>query len=204
MRSSKAFIMAVSVLLLSVLYQPVRAFTFDYHTTASALAEVGWYDALGFIAAYDDDIQEADNARSYATAFFDKIQYLGNVGVTALVEASVEPNEVILSGETTGSYEFDVGWDLVEYFYQDANSTVEGLLRIDQFPAGIPSRLQIDISFPNDTWDGLCFWQLIWRVLQVILMPAVINSVTLAHAPEHLMLMPARKSMFFSISSVLV
>ncbi|MBN2592089.1 MAG: fibronectin type III domain-containing protein, partial [Sedimentisphaerales bacterium] len=161
MQSSKAFILIISVLLLGVLHQSVHAFTFDYYTTANALAEVGWYDSyFGLVAAYDYQTKETKNSRSYATAYFDEIQYMGNVGMSALAYASVEPNEVILSGEITGSYEFDVGWELMEYFYQDANSTVEGLLRIDEFPAGAPCSLQIDISFPNDTWNAPRAWQL--------------------------------------------
>ncbi|MGB2862194.1 MAG: fibronectin type III domain-containing protein [Sedimentisphaerales bacterium] len=161
MQSSKAFIVLVSFMLLGVLHQPVFALTFDYLTTAKALAEVGWYDSyLGLVAAYDYDPKEANNARSYATAYYDEIQFMGNVGISALADASVEPNEVILSAEVTGSYEFDIGWELMEYFYQDANGTVEGLLRIDEFPAGAPCRLQIDISFPNETWKSLWAWQL--------------------------------------------
>ncbi|HUT46987.1 MAG TPA: hypothetical protein VMX36_11925, partial [Sedimentisphaerales bacterium] len=160
MRSSKTFIVVVSILLLNVLPQPVCALTFDYLTTAEALAEVGWYDYFGLIAAYDYDTKEANNARSYATAYYDEIQFMGNVGISALADASVEPNEVILSAEVTGSYEFDIGWELMEYFYQDANGTVEGWLRIGEFPAGAPCRLQIDISFPNETWNGLWAWQL--------------------------------------------
>ncbi len=160
MQSSKASIVVVSILLLSVLSQPVCGLTFDYLTTANALAEVGWYDYLGLVAAYDDDTKEANNARSFATAFFDEIQYMGNVGISALAEVSVEPNEVVLSAEVTGSYEFDIGWELMEYFYQDANGTVEGLLRIAEFPTGAPCSLQIDISFPNETWNSIWFWQL--------------------------------------------
>ena len=47
MRSSKVFIVIISILLVSVLPQSVCALTFDYQTTAEALAEVGWYDYLG-------------------------------------------------------------------------------------------------------------------------------------------------------------
>jgi len=161
MQSSKAFIVMISILLLSLLPQPVRAFTFDYHTIANARALVGWYDSyFGLVEAYDPDTKEANNARSYATAYFDDEMVLwgDHVAISALADASVEPNEVILSVEVTGSYEFDIGWYLMEYFQQDANSTVEGLLRIDEFPAGTPCSLQIDISFPNDNWnDQWCF-----------------------------------------------
>ena len=160
MQSGKAFIVAIPILLVSVLPQPVCALTFDYFTTAEALAEVGWYDYFGLVAAYDYDTKEANNARSYATAYYDEIQFMGNVGISALADASVEPNEVILSAEVTGSYEFDIGWELMEYFYQDANGTVEGRLQIGEFPAGTPCCLQIDISFPNDTWNGLWLWRL--------------------------------------------
>ena len=160
MQSNKTFILAISVLLLSVLPQPVSALTFDYETTANALAEVGWYDYFGLIAAYDYDTKEANNARSYATAYYDEIQFMGHVGISALADASIKPNEVVLSAEVAGSYEFDIGWELMEYFYQDANGTVEGLLRIGEFPTGAPCSLQIDISFPNETWNALWFWQL--------------------------------------------
>jgi hypothetical protein len=160
MQSNKAFIVAVSILLFSVLSQTVLALTFDYHTTAQALAEVGWYDYFGLVADSDYDTKEAANARSYATAYYDKIQFMGDVGISALADASVEPNEVILSAEVTGSYEFDIGWELMEYFFQDANGTVEGQLRIDEFPTGAPCSLQIDISFPNETWKAPWAWRL--------------------------------------------
>ncbi len=160
MQSSKTLIVVVSILLLGVLSQTVFALTFDYLTTAEALAEVGWYDYFGLAIASDYKNKEAANARSYAAAYYDEIQFMGHVGISALAEASVEPNEVIVSTEVAGSYEFDIGWELMEYFYQDANSTVEGWLRIDEFPTGTPCRLQIDISFPNETWNGLWLWQL--------------------------------------------
>lgn len=160
MQINKAFIVVLSIVLLSVLPQVVCALTFDYLTTAKALAEVGWYDYFGLLAASDYDTKEATNARSYATAYYDEILFMGDVGISALADATVEPNEVVLSAEVSGSYEFDVGWALMEYFYQDANGTVEGWLRIGEFPTGAPCRLQIDISFPNDTWNGLWAWQL--------------------------------------------
>jgi len=160
MQNSKTLLVAASILLLSIGSQTVFALTFDYLSKAEALAEVGWYDYFGLTADSDYDTKEAANARSYATAYYDEIQFMGHVGISALADASVEPNEVILSAEVAGSYEFDIGWELMEYFYQDANSAVEGWLRIDEFPAGVPCRLQIDISFPNETWDGLWAWQL--------------------------------------------
>jgi hypothetical protein len=160
MQRKMAFVVLVSILLLSFLSRPACALTFDYHTTAQALAEVGWYDYFGLIADYDYDTKEANNARSYATAYYDEIQFMGNVGISALAEASVEPNEVVLSAEIAGSYEFDIGWELMEYFYQDANGTVEGWLRIGEFPTGTPCSLQIDISFPNQTWKAPWAWQL--------------------------------------------
>jgi len=160
MQNSKILIVAASVLLSNVISQPVFALTFDYLTTAKALAEVGWYDYFGLVADSDDDIKEANNARSYASAYYDEIQFMGHVGISALADASIGPNEVILSAELAGSYEFDIGWELMDYFYQDANGTVEGWLQVDEFPAGAPCSLQIDISFPNDTWGGQWGWQL--------------------------------------------
>jgi hypothetical protein len=153
MQSSKALIVAVSILLLSVLPQPVRAFTFDYHTKANALVLVN--------SGLDIQTKEANNVRSYARAYYDDPLFGDNVEISALADASVEPNEVVLSGEITGSYEFGYGWKTtIQSFYQDANGIVEGLLRIDEFPTGTPCSLQIDISFPNETWDGLWLWQL--------------------------------------------
>lgn len=160
MQRNKAFLVVVSVLLISSLPEHACAPTFDYFSTAEALAEVGWHDYFGLVVAYDYDTKEANNARSYATAYYDEIQFMGNVEISALADASVEPNQVVLSAEVVGSYEFDIGWELMEYFYQDANSTVEGWLRIGEFPTGAPCRLQIDISFPNDTWSGQWAWQL--------------------------------------------
>ncbi|MHC4426410.1 MAG: hypothetical protein ACYSYV_09960 [Planctomycetota bacterium] len=160
MQTKKAFLMVVFVLLGSVLPGPVHALTFDYLTAAEALAEVGWYDYFGLIVDADYDYNEATNARSYATAFYDEILFMGEVGISALAGASIEPNDVILSTKVAGSYEFDVGWVLMEYFYQDANSTVEGQLRISEFPIGAPCRLRVNISFPDNTWTGLRAWQL--------------------------------------------
>ncbi len=159
MRSSKAIILAVSILLFSVLSQPARALTFDYITKANARVEVGWFGGYGF----DVQPKEANNAQSYATAYYEESTFLGgNVGVSALTDASVEPKEVVLSAEVTGSYEFDIGWEaeFIQYFFQDANGIVEGLLRIDEFPTGTPCSLQIDISFPHETWNSMWLWQL--------------------------------------------
>ncbi len=160
MQNKKEFLLVVSILLLSIPTCPVYALTIDYITTAEALAEVGFYGFFGLIAEADYDIKKADNAQAYASAYYDEIQFMGGVGVSALAEATVEPNEVILSTRINGSYEFDVGWELMEYFYQDANSTIEGLLRIDEYPIGSPCRLQINISLPQTTWTGGWFWQL--------------------------------------------
>jgi hypothetical protein len=163
MQISKAFIVRISILFLNFLSQPVFAITFNYHTTANAWAEVGWFDSyFGLVGAYDNDAKEANNARSYATAYFDEETILGGdyVGISALADASIKPNELVLSAEVTGSYEQDIGWYLMEYFYQDANSTIEGILQIDEFPAGAPCSLQIDISFPNETWKARRAWKL--------------------------------------------
>jgi hypothetical protein len=163
MRSNKAFILLVPVLLLSVPSQSARALTFDYYTIANAWAQVVWYDSyFGLVTAYDFQTKDADNARSYAPAYFDDENVLwgDHVAISALAEASVEPNELVLTAEVTGSYEFDIGWELMEYFQQDANGTIEGLPRIDEFPAGTPCSLQIDISFPNETWNAQWLWHL--------------------------------------------
>ncbi|MHC4436370.1 MAG: hypothetical protein ACYS3S_03340, partial [Planctomycetota bacterium] len=163
MQSSKALIVTVSILLMSVLYQPVWAITFDYNTKAQAYVEVVVYGYLGEQIIPDYQPKEANNARSYAEANFEEPTFEEDIVETsALAEASVEPNEVVLSAEATGSYEFGLAWEaeFIKSFYQDANSTTKGLLQIDEFPAGTPCSLQIDISFPNENWNGLLFWQL--------------------------------------------
>ena len=164
MQSKKALIVAVFILLLSVISQPVRALTFDYNTKAQALVEIIWYGYLGEEVYFDYQPKEANNARSYAEAYFEEPVFSEDiVGTSALAEASVEPNEVVLTAEVTGSYEFGMAWEVefIKSFYQDANCTTEGLLQIDEFPAGTPCSLQIDISFPNDTWNGFGWiWQL--------------------------------------------
>jgi len=159
MQNSKAFFGIVSFLLIIITFEPVHALTLEYSTTAEALAEVGWHDYFSYYSDGDHDSKEATNTRSYTTAFYDKIQFMGEVGMSALAEASVEPNEVILSTRINGSYYFDIGWVLMDYFYQDANSTVNGWLQINEFPVGAPCRLQVDISFPNTTWTGGSLWQ---------------------------------------------
>jgi hypothetical protein len=158
MRISKAFIVIISILLMCIISQPVRALTFDYNTKAKAYVEVVVYGYLGedIIPIYQP--KEANNARSYAQAYFEEPVFSEDiVGTSALAEASVEPNEVVLSAEVTGSYEFGMAWEVefIKSFYQDANCTTEGLLQIDEFSTGTPCSVQIDISFPNDTWNGL-------------------------------------------------
>jgi hypothetical protein len=163
MQSSKAFIVVVFILLLSVLNQTVRALTFDYNTKAQALVEIVWYGYLGEEAFYDSQTKEANHARSYAEAYYEEPVFSEDiVGTSALAEASVEPNEVVLSAEVTGSYEFGTAWEVefIKSFAQDANSTTKGRLQINEFAAGAPCRLQIDVSFPNETWNGLWAWQL--------------------------------------------
>ena len=164
MQSSKAFIVIIFILLLSVISQPVWALTFDYNTKAQAYVEVVVYGYLGEDMIQDYQAKEANNARSYATAYFEEPVFSEDiVGISALAEASVELNEVVLSAEVTGSYEFGMAWEVefIKSFYQDANSTTKGLLQINEFPAGVPCSLQIDISFPNDNWnDQWWAWQL--------------------------------------------
>ena len=164
MQSSKTFIVVVCFLLLSIISQPVWALTFDYDTKAQAYVEVIVYGYLGEDVIFDYQPKEANNARSYAEAYFEEPVFSEDiVGTSALAEASVEPNEVVLTAEVNGSYEFGMAWDVefIKSFAQDANCTTKGRLQIDEFPAGTPCSLQVDISFPNDTWNGLWWiWQL--------------------------------------------
>jgi len=120
---------------------------------------VGWHDYYGYYWDADFDFARDTNSQSYASAYYDKIQYMGNVGISALSSASIEPNEVILATRVAGSYKFDVGWELMDYFYQDANSTIEGWVQVTEFPVGTACRLRIDISLPESTWTGLWAWQ---------------------------------------------
>jgi hypothetical protein len=138
----------------------VRALTFNYLTEAHALAGVGWYDYFGYIEDGDIDSAADTNDQSYASAYYDKIQFMGHVGVTALADAASEPNKVTLSAKLTGTYEFDIGWVFMECFGQDANSTVEGWLQVTEFPPGTPCSLRVNVSFPQATWTGLWVWQL--------------------------------------------
>lgn len=159
MQRCKRVLSVVFALILSGPSQPLCALTSDYTTTAHALAEVGWHDYYG--CYWDSDIDSAQdrNNQSLASAYYDRIQYMGNVAISALASASIEPNELILAARVAGSYKFDVGWELMDYFYQDANSTVEGWIQITEFPIGAPCRLRVDITFPEATWTGLWAWQ---------------------------------------------
>jgi len=156
----KRFFPIASVLLLSVIHPSAFAVTFDYATTANAVVEVCWYDAfLGYVYPYDFDHGEATNAPSNASAFYE-IEYGGKASISTGVDVSTEPNELILSTELAGSYELDAGWPLLEYFYQDANSTVEGWLEVSEFPKGTPCCLWIDTTFPKANWTGFWGWEL--------------------------------------------
>ena len=159
MQRCKTVLSVVFALILSGPTQSFCALTANYGTTAHALAEVGWHDYYGYYWDSDIDSAQETNNQSYASAYYDRIQYMGDVGISALASASIEPNEVILATRVAGSYKFDVGWDLMDYFYQDANSTIEGWVQITEFPIGAPCRLRIDISFPEATWTGLWAWQ---------------------------------------------
>jgi hypothetical protein len=149
----------VFALILSGPARPLYSLTADYATTAQALAEVGWHDYYGYYWDSDIDFAQDTNNQSHASAYYDRIQYMGNIGISALASASIEPNEVILATRVAGSYKFEVGWELMDYFYQDANSTIEGWVQITEFPVRAPCRLRIDISFPEATWTGLWAWQ---------------------------------------------
>lgn len=138
----------------------VRALTFDYDTEAHALVEVYWYDYFGPMWVTDIDAAADTNDQSYASAYFDEIQFVGHVGVTALADAASEPNRVTLSAKLTGTYELDIGWVFMEYFAQDANSTVEGWLQVTEFPPGTPCSLYVSVSFPQTTWTARWAWWL--------------------------------------------
>ena len=159
MQDCKTLLSILFALSLSVPLQTVDALTLDYATTAQALAEVGWHDYYGYYWDSEFDSAQDINDQSYASAFYDRIQYMGNVGISTLAATSTKPNEVIVSARVAGSYKFDVGWELMDYFYQDANSTIEGWLQITEFAIGAPCRLRIDISFPEAAWTGLWAWQ---------------------------------------------
>ena len=117
MRNKKAFFVVVSVLLIVIPSEHALSVTLEYSTTAEALAEVGWHDYFSYYSDGDHESKEATNARSYATAFYDEIQFMGEVGISASADASVEPNEINLSAGINGSYYFDIGWVLLDYFY---------------------------------------------------------------------------------------
>jgi len=160
MQSNKAFLVVVSVLLISSMPEHACAPTFDYFSTAEALAEVGWHDYFGYYSDVAYDSNEAANAQSYTSAYYDRIQYAGEVGVSIRASAAIEPNEVFLSTTLAGSYKFDVGWDLLDYFRQSAYCDVEGQLQITEFPLATPCSLRVNVSFPEATWTGGYEWQL--------------------------------------------
>jgi hypothetical protein len=160
MRNKKTFYGLVSVLLIVFQSGPVCSMTLEYSTTAEALVEVGYYELFGLTVDGDRDSYNGANARAFASAdYLDEVQFMGEVEISALADASFEPNEVILSTRINGSYYLDIGWIFAEYFYQDANSTVSGWLQVDEFHEGAPCRLQVDISFPNTTWTGGSAWK---------------------------------------------
>jgi len=139
----------------------VCAMTLDYTTNASALAGACWYDPFwGYVCPDDFKQGENTNGRSYASAYYE-IQFGGEARISSSTDASTEPNGVILSSTIQGSYDLDIGWEaeLIDAFYQDANSTVQGQLKITEFPLGAPCRLKVDISFPQLTWSGGWAWE---------------------------------------------
>ena len=121
MQRCKTVLSVVFALILSGPTQSFCALTANYGTTAHALAEVGWHDYYGYYWDSDIDSAQETNNQSYASAYYDRIQYMGDVGISALASASIEPNEVILATRVAGSYKFDVGWELMDYCCQDAN-----------------------------------------------------------------------------------
>lgn len=165
----KPFAVMMFALLLPTGVHQVCAMTLDYTTNANALAGACWYDPFwGYICPGDSQHDENTNAPAYASAYYE-IQFGGEARISASTDASTEPNQVILSSTLQGSYELDIGWEaeLIDAFYQDANSTVEGRLNITEFgfprsgvlPLGAPCRLKVDISFPQLTWTGGWAWQ---------------------------------------------
>ena len=160
MRGFKILFAAVFILCLSIPPQSICAVTLNYTSTAQALAQVAWHDYYGYYLDGDFDSDQDINEPSYASAYYDRIQYAGEVGISASAGASIDPNKVTLSTSIDGSYYFDVGWDLLDYFYQDANSTLEGYLQITEFPAGTPCALDVNILFPAVSWTGMWGWQI--------------------------------------------
>jgi len=102
MQGCKVSLSILFALSLSVPLESVCALTFDYTTTAQALAEVGWHDYHGYYWDFDSDFAQDINNQSYASAYYDKIQYMGNVGISALAAASGKANEAILSTRVAG------------------------------------------------------------------------------------------------------
>lgn len=139
---------------------PLEALTLDYSTSASALAEAGWYDPWfdELVADPVEDSDKATNGRSYAEAYWDEIQYAGKLSVSMAASAKIEPNTVTLTTELSGSFRSDVGTQLLSYFYQEAQGTVEATVVVDEFPPGTPCSLWFDVSWPQDTWTGEYYW----------------------------------------------
>jgi hypothetical protein len=165
----RLFGVIIFALLLPTGLHQVYAMTLDYTTSTDALAGACWYDPFwGYVCPGDSEHDENTSAASSASAYYE-IQFGGEARISASTNASTEPNQVILSSTLQGSYDLDIGWEaeLIDAFYQDANSTVEGWLKITEFglpgsgalPLGAPCRLKVDISFPLLTWTGGYAWQ---------------------------------------------
>jgi len=133
--------------------------TVNYVTEAEALAEVGWHDAYGYYTDSDYGYDSVVNGQCQARAYYDEIEYAGMVSFTAFSDIWIQPRQVTLWGTTGGAYKFDFGWPLMDYFYQEGYCTVEGLVEVNKFPTGAPCQVQIDVSFPENTWTGSWRWQ---------------------------------------------
>jgi len=159
MRGFKILFAAVFILCLSIPPQSICAVTLNYTSTAQTLAQVAWHDYYGYYLDGDFDSDQDINEPSYASAYYDRIPYIGEVGISTLAGAVIDPNHVSLSTAIAGSYYFDVGWEFMDYFYQDANSTLEGYLQVTEFPAGTPCAIEVNICFPQVTWTSAWAWQ---------------------------------------------
>jgi hypothetical protein len=155
-----------SVLLLAGLsslfaVQSLHGMALDYDTSASALAEAGWYDGLsGDLLAWPvEDAQEAVNGPSRAQAQWRQITYAGKFDIDISTSAQTDPNLIVLTSKLSGSYRFEAGSDLFAYFYQEAGCSLGGTVQIEEFPAGTPCSLHFEATWPQDTWTGGYFWR---------------------------------------------
>ncbi len=139
---------------------PAAAMTIDY--TASSCAQTGIYYSGGLLDS-DQRCYAYENEGTYSYATVDYELSFGLADLYINTYASVlmpdEPNYIVLETKAYGDYDLGYYWDLADYYYQDANSVIEGFINVNDFPDGQLCALKAEITFPKDTFTGTTYWQ---------------------------------------------